>query len=193
MITEKLSRTISSQKHNQSLLINMRNTPIRYLKGVGPAKEAAFNRAGVYSVEDLLYYFPFRYEDRRNFKKIKELKLDELSVIKGKVAARNLKKMPYFLRSKKVKSIFEIILEDDTGKVKCSWFNKGYLADYIKVGQELILYGKLHSSKMGNQIISPEYEISKKGDSLSVGRIIGVYRLSKGLSQRFMRKTMFSS
>jgi ATP-dependent DNA helicase RecG len=171
----------------------MKNTAIRYLKGVGPSKEAAFNRAGVYTVEDLLYYFPFRYEDRRNFKKIRDLKLDEPSVVKGKVAARNLKKMPYFLRSKKVKSIFEIILEDDTGKIKCSWFNQGYLADYIKVGQELIVYGKLHLSKRGRQIISPEYEVSQKEDNLSVGRVIGVYRLSKGLSQRFMRKIIFSS
>jgi len=171
----------------------MNNTSIRYLKGVGPNKEAAFNRAGVYTVKDLLYYFPFRYEDRRNFKKVKDLKVDELSVVKGKVAARNLKKMPYFVRSKKVKSIFEVILEDDTGKIKCSWFNQAYLADYIKVGQELIIFGKLRISKGGRQIISPEYEVSQKEDSLSVGKVIGVYRLPSALGQRFMRKVIATS
>jgi len=171
----------------------MQNIPIRYLKGVGPNKEIAFKKVGVYSVKDLLYYFPFRYEDRRNFKRIKDLKPDELSVVKGKVAARNLKKMPYFLRSKRVRSIFEIILEDPTGKIKCCWFNQGYLADYIKVGQELIVYGKLRLSEGGRQIISPEYEISQREDNLSVGRVIGVYRLPQLLSQRFMRKIIYFS
>jgi len=166
----------------------MRSLALRYLKGVGPNREAIFNSLGVYTIGDLLYYFPFRYEDRRNFKKIKDVVVNEALVIKGKVVARNLKKMPYFLRSKKVKSIFEIILEDDSGKIKCSWFNQAYLTDSIKVGSELIIYGKAKNTSYGLGVVSGDYEFSDKKDSLGVGRIVGVYSLGTFLSQKFLRK-----
>jgi len=168
----------------------MRSSALRYLKGVGPNREAAFNSLGVYTLGDLLYYFPFRYEDRRNFKKIKDVVMNEPLVVKGKVIARNLKKMPYFLRSKKVRSIFEIILEDDSGKIKCSWFNQAYIADSVKVGSELIIYGKAKATNRGLQIIPGDYEFSDKKDSLGVGRIVGVYSLGSFLSQKFLRKVI---
>lgn len=164
---------------------------LRYLKGVGEQREAIFNKLGAYTVNDLLRYFPFRYEDRRNFKKIKDLKVNEFSVISGKVKTLKLKKMPYFLRSK-VKSILEILLEDDTGALSCSWFNQAYLSDSIEVGAEMIVYGKPRIYKNKLQMLSPEFELGPGDDSLSLGRIIGVYRLSSGFTQRFMRKTIFA-
>ena len=166
----------------------MRSFSLRCLKGVGPNREAIFNSLGVYTIRDLLYYFPFRYEDRRNFKKIKDVVIDEPLIIKGKVVLCNLKKMPYFLRSKKVKSVFEIILEDDSGKIKCNWFNQAYLADSIKVDSELIIYGRAKNTSHGFAIVSGDYEFSDKKDSLSVGRIVGVYGLASLLSQKFLRR-----
>jgi len=184
-------KTIPSQKPTVRLRGKLdKDTSIRYLKGVGPAKEATFNRSQVYTVRDLLYYFPFRYQDRRNFTKIKDLKIGEFSIVKGRVITRNLKKIPHYVRLRKVKSIFEIILEDLSGQVPCAWFNQAYLSETITKDSELIVCGKLSLTKRGRQIISPEYELVEKSDSLSLGRIVGVYRLPSEFNQRFMRKLL---
>ncbi|MBN3041195.1 MAG: hypothetical protein JW867_08695, partial [Candidatus Omnitrophica bacterium] len=171
----------------------MKDISIRYLKGVGPRREKAFNRCGVYTVRDLLSYFPFRYEDRTELKKIKDLAVGEFSLLKGKVLSTHYKNFPYFIRKRRVKSIFEIILEDSTGSIRVCWFNQGYLAESIKKGDELIIYGKLYLSKKGLQIVAPEFERSSSPDSLGVGRIIGVYRLMKEFSQRFMRSIIHNA
>ena len=171
----------------------MNKTSLRYLKGVGSRRESTFNDLGIRSVKDLLYYFPFRYQDRRNFKKIKELEVGEFSAIKGKVRAVNLKKFPYFLRSKlkKIKSVFEVILEDGTGSIRCTWFNQAYLSETIKAGLELVIYGKLRVGPSGRQIIAPEYAIEQGDEALGIGKIIGIYRLPAKFTQKFMRKTVF--
>lgn len=165
-----------------------KDTSIRYLKGVGPAKETTFNRCGVFTVRDLLHYFPFRYQDRRNFTKIKDLKIGEFSIVKAKVVAKKLTKIPYFVRSRKVKSILEIILDDSSAKLCCTWFNQHYISEKIVQDSELIVCGKLSFTKRGSQMISPEYELVEKSDFLNLGKIVGVYRLPWEFNQRFMRK-----
>ncbi|MCK5289093.1 MAG: DNA helicase RecG, partial [Candidatus Omnitrophica bacterium] len=135
----------------------IRDISLRYIKGVGPRKEKAFNELGLFNIKDLVYYFPFRYEDRRLFKKIKDLIIDEFVLVKGIVRTVNLKKMPYFAQSRKVKSIFEIVLEDETGNIKCNWFNQGYLFEIIKPGLEVIVYGKSSIFNKGLQMTSPDY------------------------------------
>ncbi|MDD4954990.1 MAG: ATP-dependent DNA helicase RecG [Candidatus Omnitrophica bacterium] len=165
--------------------------PIRYLKGVGPKKEEVFNRIGIRTQEDLLHYFPFRYEDRRNFKKIKEIKENEFCVIKAKILARNLKKMPYFMRARRVKNILEIAISDDTAVVNCTWFNQGYLYDKMEVGETLIIYGKprMYDGKL--KFVAPEFEVFEEGeDSLNLGRIVGIYSSTQNLGQKFIRKTI---
>ncbi len=165
----------------------MQDKSLRYLKGVGPRRQEVFAQSGVNTIGDLLYYFPFRYEDRTEVKSIKDLVVGEMSLTKGKVLAANLKKIPYFVRRKRIRDIFEVIIKDELSSVRCVWFNQGYLADTIKKGDELIVYGKLYLSKRGLQITSPQFEKNSQGDSLGVGRIIGIYRLPHEFSQRFMR------
>lgn len=167
---------------------------MRYLKGVGPKKEEVFHSLGVHAVKDLFYYFPFRYEDRRNFKKIKELKEDEFSLVKAKVEARNIKKIPYYFKSKRVRNIFEVVLSDESGLLECVWFNQAYLADTIKVNARLIIYGKPKFSEGKFKFICPAYELVDKGeDSLNLGRIVGIYRSTPALTQNFIRKTIFAA
>ncbi len=171
----------------------IRDISIRYLKGVGPRREEGFNKIGLFTLKDLVYYFPFRYEDRRVFKKIKDLKIDEFGLVKGLVHSVNLKKMPNFGKSKKVKTIFELILEDETGVIKCNWFNQGYLAEIIKPGSELIVYGKSSFFNRALQLSSPDYALSDEAKSLNVGKIVGIYRLSPEFSQKFIRRSIFSA
>ena len=169
------------------------NLPIRYLKGVGPKKEVVFNKLGVYTVKDLLYYFPFRYEDRRNVKKISQLKEGELSVVKGKVLSSHLKKIPHFVRATKVRSVFEVLLSDGSAGVNCVWFNQHYLADIIKKDSEIIIYGKPLRRGRSLRFVSPEYELWSEGDSFNIARIVPVYHLSSGLTHKFLRKIMVSA
>ncbi|MCF7870519.1 MAG: ATP-dependent DNA helicase RecG [Candidatus Omnitrophica bacterium] len=170
----------------------MEKIPIRYIKGIGPRKEEIFNRkAQVYGLKDLFYYFPFRYEDRTNFVNIQDLSQNETAVIQGEVLARNLKKFPHFIRSIKIKSIFEVILGDQTAQISCKWFNQPYLADSLKVGQKIIVYGKATYYRGKLQMVAPKFEQSGKAQSLDIGKITPIYRLPAEFSQRFMRKTIF--
>ncbi len=163
----------------------MQSTAIQYLKGIGPKRAQSFEARGVKTIEDLLYYFPRRYEDRTNFASISALKEGQVYTIKAQVLAggqRNSWRRRGF-------SITEAALEDGTGKIHCVWFNQPYLKEYLKVGVSLILYGKVEQYNGRLQMNNPEFEImdSQDEDSLNIGRIVPVYTLPKGFSQRSMR------
>ncbi len=161
-------------------------TSIRYLKGIGPVRAKSFAGCGVNTIEDLMYYFPRRYEDRSNFADISELKVGQVYTIKAQAKAcgqRNSWRRRAF-------SITEATLADSTGKISCVWFNKPYLKEYLKTGSALILYGKVEEYKGRLQMNNPEFEFVGADDdnSLNIGRIVPVYTLPQGFSQRSMRK-----
>lgn len=158
---------------------------LQYLKGVGPKKKKVFNKLGISSVEDLLYHFPRRYEDRSNFIAISKAEIGKVYTIKGRVMSKTGR------RSWKRRnfSIVEISVTDKTGRIFAVWFNQPYLSQYFKAGQDIILYGKVELYKNRLQISNPEFEIleSEDEDSLSTGRIVPIYPVCEGLTQRFMR------
>ncbi len=161
-------------------------TSIRYLKGIGPVRAKSFAGCGVNTIEDLMYYFPRRYEDRSNFADISELKVGQVYTIKAQAKAcgqRNSWRRRAF-------SITEATLADSTGKISCVWFNQPYLKEYLKTGSALILYGKVEEYKGRLQMNNPEFEFVGADDdnSLNIGRIVPVYTLPQGFSQRSMRK-----
>ena len=169
----------------------MQNTPIQYLKGIGPKRAKSFEVRGVRTIEDLLYYFPRRYEDRTNFADISKLEAGQVYTIKAQVLAggqRNSWRRRAF-------SITEASVGDDTGKISCIWFNQPYLKEYLKVGSSMILYGKVELYNSKPQMNNPEFEfIDDTGqDSLSIGRIVPIYTLPKGFSQRSMRNLLKNS
>lgn len=171
------------------------DTSIRYLKGVGPKKAKIFNEAGINTIEDLLYYFPRRYEDRTKFVPISEVKEGEIQAIKAEVLAKGQRQS----WKKQRFNIFEVIVGDRTGKIFCVWFNQPYLKNYLKVGFSLILYGKIERYGSRLQLVAPEFEIieedtnvpascvSGRLESLNMGRIVSVYSLPAGITQRAFR------
>jgi ATP-dependent DNA helicase RecG len=163
---------------------------IRYLKGIGPKKAKAFNKLGIKTIEDLLYYFPRRYEDRTKFLSISQVKEGEYQTIKARVLATG-EKQSWRRRGFK---ILEVALGDDTGKIFCVWFNQAYLKDYFKVGITLILYGRIERYGGRLQMNSPEFEIisGEEAESLSIGRIVPVYSLPEGITQRNFRQIIKS-
>jgi len=162
-------------------------TPIRYLKGIGPQRAKAFTRIGISTLEDLLYYFPRRYEDRRKLTSIANLKEGEFQTIKAKVLLKSERRS----WRRRGFSILELVVTDGTQKLFCVWFNQSYLAAYFETGQDLILYGKVQLYLKRLQMNSPEFEIidaQPEDDSLHVGRIVPVYSLPERISQRNFRQ-----
>lgn len=107
------------------------------MKGVGPRKFQLLNRLGIKTVEELLYYFPRRYEDRRHFTPISEIKSGNIETIKGEIL---------FVRSRRTKrrlSIVQIAVTDPSGQVSAVWFNQPYLSKKFKAGDRIILHGKV--------------------------------------------------
>jgi len=159
---------------------------VHFIKGIGPKRLSIFQKQGINTVEDLLYYFPKRYEDRSNFIKISQLKEGQYYTVKAKVLARGERSS---FRRKNFK-ILEVVVSDSTANLYCVWFNQPYLKDYFKPGQELILYGRIQRFKERLQMNSPEFEIleADSSSSLNMGRITPVYSLAESISQRKFRQ-----
>lgn len=170
--------------------INTRNhslgdISIQYLKGVGPARMKVFERLGVMTIEDLLYFFPRRYEDRRNVVPINRLKVGEWQSVTGKILGCVARRSWYTK-----KHVLEVVLEGEGGHLACTWFNQPYLLNYFKAGRHAFCYGKVDMYKNRLQMISPEWEIieTEEDEHLNLGRIVPIYPLTQGITQRFLRK-----
>ncbi len=163
---------------------------IQYLKGVGPVKARSFKGKGIEKVKDLLFYLPFRYEDREFIKPISRLELNTFSLVKGKILAS----MVSTTYRKKIK-LFEMIVSDEAGILKVYFFNMPYLKNVLKEGETVYLYGKVvkdNYSKGYFSMQNPEFEIETKDDvSIHRGRIIPVYRRIGALNSKKIRELVF--
>jgi ATP-dependent DNA helicase RecG len=166
---------------------NVLNTSVQYIKGVGPKRAEFLNRMGLFTVTDVLYNLPRRYEDRSSFTPISKIVIGQHHTLKGKVLTFGLKK------TKKGTSIFQVAVGDNTGVIYAMWFNQPFVKRYFKVGQAIILYGKVDMYDVP-VISQPEYEIIDEEedgeDSAHIGRIVPIYQLTKDISQRFIRSLM---
>lgn len=165
---------------------NPEDISIRYLKGIGPKRAERFAEAGVKTILDLFYYFPRRYEDRTNLVTISQLKEGEIQTVKVRVLALG----EHNSWRRRSFSITQAEVEDDTGRVSCVWFNQPYIKNYLSPGKEMILYGKVERYAGRLQISNPEYEfiLDEDENNSSAGKLVPVYSLPEGLSQRSLRK-----
>src|SRR3989344_8981490 len=106
-------------------------TPIQYLSGVGPKMAKKLQRLGIQIVRDLLFYFPWRYDDFSRPQKISQLKIGQEAIIKAKIFQINQSRT-----RRKWMSIIEAILADDSGKIRAIWFNQPFLMKILKPGDE---------------------------------------------------------
>ncbi len=158
------------------------NISARFIKGVGPSRLSTLNKLGIKTIQDLLYCFPRRHEDRSRIKKIKEIRPGNFETIKAKVITFGDH------MSKKGMNIFQVAVGDSTGVIHATWFNQPYMKDKFKIGQELILYGKVERYNY-LQMNNPEYEVltGTEEDFVHIGRIVPVYPLTESLNQRWFR------
>src|SRR5579871_5426727 len=178
------------------------STPVQYVKGIGPRLAEVLAAKGIHTVADLLYYLPFRYEDRLNPRGIAELRPGEMATVIAEVRNSGLfhtRRMP----------IFQMTAGQGRARLKCLWFHGTYLRDRFKPGQMVALYGKVEAGRNGElQIMQPQFEIlgdageegasaadPKLAASLEVGRIVPIYE-SAGqgrLTSRWFRRIIHSA
>src|SRR3984957_14224873 len=160
-----------------------------YVKGVGPNRAAMLEAKGLKTVEDLLHYAPFRYEDRSNVKTIRELAPGEMATVLAEVRST---KMSGFQRRNL--GLFTATFTDSSHAIlNAKWFHGGYLADVFTPGQKVALFGKIEfDSYSGNLgITHPEYEIlsaDEEGDaSLHTGPVAPIYEAAGKVTTRILR------
>ncbi len=162
--------------------------PVQYVKGVGPQRAAALQELGIVTLEDLLYHLPFRYEDRRAFARIGELRPGIKVAVSGSVAVAGWR------RARRV-SLYEIRLEDGSGRLKVIWFNQPYLKDVLPKGTRVVLYGLVDADPPGSRqltMTSPEFEVQDDEDaaSLHTGRIVPIYEKLGPLGGKGLRRVL---
>jgi len=166
------------------------DTPLQYVKGVGPRKGEGLAEKGFHRVEDFLFHLPFRYEDRSRFASIESLRPGTRATIRGKIISATLKRT-----RKRGFTIFEAVVDDGTAGIGLVWFNQPYLRDILKSGREVILYGEAALSRYRGralQMENPQYEIlSRDGtEAIHTGRVVPIYQRLGDLSPRMARAIM---
>ncbi|MCX7721473.1 MAG: ATP-dependent DNA helicase RecG [Verrucomicrobiae bacterium] len=160
---------------------------VTVLWGVGPERGAQLARLGIRTIEDLLLHRPRRYEDRRQVRPIGSLRLGEAATTRGRVVAMGTK-----LLKDRRRTLFELVIEDATGRLHCRWWNLPFMEQYFRIGSEVFVFGKLTSDRPPT-MDHPETEVveSDEEDFVHLNRIVPVYPLTEGLSQRWLRSLVW--
>ncbi len=165
-------------------------TPLTNVKGIGPARAAMLQVKGLVTVEDLLGYVPFRYEDRSNMKTVAQLAPGEMATVIAEVRAT---KMSGFKRRNL--GLFEAHFTDSSRAILVGkWFHGGYLANVFAEGMKVALFGKVEFDSYSGELtmLHPEFEILSGGDddgeaALHVGRVVPIYEGAGKLTTRVLR------
>lgn len=169
---------------------NKLSTSVQFIKGVGPNLSNLLAKKGVNTVEDLLYFLPRQYEDRRLVKMIRETVPGQKETVVGIVCDTQIMR---YGRAK----IFEVKIGDGRDLLTAKWFkgNYAYLRKLFKKGTRLILTGDVKSYLFEKDMIHPDFEIldNEKNDSLHFKRIVPIYSETEGLSQKVLRRVMMNA
>ena len=156
---------------------------IKTLYGVGPERSKIFEKKGIRTVEDLLYYFPRSYEDRTHFCDIKDAKDGEFVCISATVYSPVRE-----ARIRKNFAVYSMTVFDESASLKVVWYNNRFLKGAFKTGENVLFYGKVISKGRQKELENPVYE--RCGKQHFIGRIVPIYPLSEGLTQKTVASCM---
>ncbi len=156
------------------------NQNVQYVKTVGPTKVKYLNNLNIYTLGDLLTYFPREYEDRSNIKPIASIQVGEEATIEARVVSE-----VSINRIRKNMVILKTIVEDNTGRCMLTWFNQTYIKLRIKRGETYRFFGKLTKEVNHFEMHNPVFD--EIGKERNTGKIMPIYPTTYGLSQSAIR------
>ena len=162
--------------------------PVQYVKGVGPQRAEALAKVGVHTAEDLLLHLPMRYEDRRSFARVADLRPGMRVSVSGEIAVAGLR------RARRL-TIYEVRLDDGSGRLKAIFFNQPYLKETLARGKKVVFYGLVERDAMASRLLvmrSPQYEIVEKDEhgGIHTGRLVPVYEKLGTLTVKPLRRVL---
>ncbi len=168
-------------------------TEVRMVKGVGPNRADLLAKRGIHTLEDLLNYLPFRYEDRIHFSRIKDVQPGGTYTLRARVMSGQAVRGMYGRDA-----IYHLLVQDDSGSLPCKFFHGGYLEDRLKPGQQLILHGKVEIDKLRparREMVNPQIEVlsSEEVDSTEMGRIVPIYEAVGTFGSRMIRRAIYNT
>ena len=159
----------------------MLESDISTLKGIGGVRLKAFNKAGIFTLYDLVGHFPRRYEDRRGTVAVRDLVPGETCLVEGIVSSE-----PSVSHVRKGLSIAKLSVYDSTGVLKLTFFNQPYVRNALKKGETYRFFGRVEGNLLNPSMLNPIFE--PPGRNMMLGRIVPIYPLSAGLSQSVVSK-----
>jgi ATP-dependent DNA helicase RecG len=168
-------------------------TNVQMVKGVGPQRAELLADRSIHTLEDLLYYLPFRYEDRIRISKIKDVQPHGIYTLRARVMSGQAVRGMYGRDA-----IYHLLVQDDSGSLPCKFFHGGYLEGRLKPGQELILHGKVEMDKLRparREMVNPQIEVLSSGevDSTEMGRIVPIYEAVGTFGSRMIRRAIYGT
>ena len=160
------------------------NKEVQFVKGVGPNRVKLLNKLNIYTLKDLITYFPRNHEDRSIPKKIAECEDGETVLIKATALTKITE-----IRARRL-SIYRLVVNDDSSSCVITWFNQKYLKDKFKVGEKYTFYGKIENKGGTFEMKSPVFD--EDGVDKNTGKIVPIYPLTSSLTQNVLRKIIES-
>ncbi|HEU4754705.1 MAG TPA: ATP-dependent DNA helicase RecG, partial [Armatimonadota bacterium] len=166
-------------------------TPVQFVKGVGPRYAAALEKLGITTVEDLLFHFPLRYEDRRSFRPLGRVMHGETVVSSGRVVGATVERSP-----KRGMTLMKAVIQDHSGHAELVFFNQHWLKntfDRIR-GREVSIYGTASRSGGMLSFQHPEWEeLTGDDNSIHLHRIVPVHPATEGLTPKLIRNIVWNA
>lgn len=159
------------------------STSVRYIKGIGEQRAKSLEKLRIFTLRDLISYFPRDYEDRRTFRKIRDLEPGETACVTAMAAAS-----PTLNRVRKGMELVKVRAVDETGALDVTFFNQTYMRDHIQAGEQYTFFGKAEVQGSRRTMVNPLVE--RENSRTMTGRIMPVYPLTAGISQLTMTRSV---
>lgn len=165
-------------------------TPVQYVKGVGPNRAALLKKLGVLTIEDALWFLPWRYEDRSVISAIRSLQPGMKATICGTIRRHSMHRT-----ARRGLTVLSVIVDDESGVLECVFFNQPYLEKTFPEAARVLMTGVVSVNRFGAKAVQmrgPQYEILEADEPLEqdVGRVVPVYHETRGITSRQLRRIL---
>ncbi len=159
------------------------DSPVQFLKGVGPVRARALDRLGIATVSDLLRHYPRTYLDRTAVTPIRAARPGDEVTVQGEVLTAGER------RTRRRRTLQTVTVDDGTGVLFCQWFGQSYLLRQFRSGVKVLLSGRIQRHAGRKQLVHPDFELLGGEESrLHTGRLVPVYPLTSGIGQHWLRR-----